>query len=85
MNIKTCLEIGKDCGLQTVGESVYNIELHAMCIFDYAKITEEIKQLHTERDVLFSKTNFSNDSSTETVLVWVSMKNDGVDETKLNL
>lgn len=85
MTLKTCLEIGFDCGMETVGESIYNIDLHAMNIFDYSKINKEIKQICEEANELFSKTSFTKDSLTKTVLEWINMEDDGVDETKLNL
>lgn len=28
MKLKNCLEIGYNCGLETVSEAVYNVELH---------------------------------------------------------
>lgn len=85
MTLKTCLEIGKDCGLETVGEALYNIDLHAMNIFDYSKIVMELEHLKLQADDLYSKTNFTSDSAVEDVLVWMSIEDDGIDETELNL
>ena len=85
MTLKTCLEIGKDCGLETVGESVLNIDIHAMSIFTYSTITQEINEIIKERDELFSKTNFTNESRTEDVLMWMNIEDDGVDTEDLPL
>jgi hypothetical protein len=85
MTLKTCLEIGNDCGLETVGEALYNIDLHAMNIFDYSKIDIELGHLKLQADDLYSKTNFTEDSSVEKVLEWMSIEDDGIDETELNL
>ena len=85
MTLKTCLEIGNDCGLETIGESIFNIDMHAMNIFDYSKITEEINKVVKEKDELFSKTNFTNDSKTEDVLAWIKLQDDGVNTEDLNL
>ena len=75
MKLKTALEIGKECGLETVGESIFNIDFHAMNIFDYSKMTEELNELAKERNELFAKTNFTNESKTEYVLEWMKQEN----------
>lgn len=85
MTLRQCLEIGSDCGLETIGESLYNIDLHAGNIFDYSKINQELLQMYREATDLFNKTNFIKESLTDKVLEWMDMKDDGVDETELNL
>ena len=50
MKLKTCLEIGKECGLTTVKEAVMNISYHAINIFVYDKIKEEMYELEGELD-----------------------------------
>lgn len=85
MTLKTCLEIGKDCGLETVGEAVLNIDIHAMSIFTYSTITREINEIIKERAELFSKTNFTNESRTEDVLTWMNIEDDGIDTEDLPL
>lgn len=85
MTLKMCLEIGRNCGLETMGEALYNIDLHAMNIFDYSKIVIELEHLKLQVDDLYSKTNFTKDSLVDKVLEWIDMKDDGVDETELNL
>jgi hypothetical protein len=85
MTLKTCLEIGEDCGLETLGESIFNVDFHAMMIFEYDKINQELTQLYDEADDLYSSTNFTKDSFTKEVLDWINMKNNEVDEPNLNL
>ena len=48
MKLKRAIKIGKDCGLETIGEAICNIELHATNIFDFDKIQEEIKELYND-------------------------------------
>ena len=85
MTLKTCLEIGNDCGLETVGEALYNINLHAGNIFEYSKINIEMNELVNEAKELYSKTNFTKDSLVEKVLEWIGIEDDGIDEKELNL
>lgn len=85
MKLKTALEIGVDCGLETVGESLYNIQIHSPSLFTYDEINKELNELVRERDELFSKTNFTNKSRTEDVLGWVNFEDDGIDTSDLPL
>ena len=55
MRLFTCLDIANACGLETVDEAIYNVELHAMSIFVYDKIDEEISEIYQE--VQFRKIN----------------------------
>ena len=48
MRLFTCLDIANACGLETVDEAIYNIELHATSIFAYDKIEEEISEIYQE-------------------------------------
>lgn len=48
MKLKRAIKIGKDCGLETIGEAICNIELHATNIFDFDKAQEEIKELYND-------------------------------------
>lgn len=48
MKLKRAIKIGKDCGLETIGEAICNIELHASSIFDFDNILEEIEELHND-------------------------------------
>ena len=55
MRLFTCLDLANACGLETVDEAIYNVELHAMSIFVYDKIDEEISEIYQE--VQFRKIN----------------------------
>lgn len=48
MKMFTCLNIADGCGLQTVGEAVRNIRLHASWTFDYDTLWEELCELDDE-------------------------------------
>lgn len=48
MRLFTCLDIANACGLESVGEAIFNIELHAISTFDYNKIKEEISEIYQE-------------------------------------
>lgn len=45
MKIQTAIEIAKDCGLETAGEAIFNIKLHAVNLFSYPDIQKEIEEL----------------------------------------
>ena len=48
MKLKSALEIGMDCDLETVGEALFNISIHRPNLFSYEEMDEEIKQLFRE-------------------------------------
>lgn len=48
MRLFTCLDIANACCLETVGDAILNIELHAISTFNYGKIEEEISELYQE-------------------------------------
>ena len=48
MRLFTCIDIANACGLETVDEAIYNIELHATSTFAYDKIEEEIAEIYQE-------------------------------------
>lgn len=44
MNLKTALELGKECGLDNVGDAIYNIRLRVGQLFeveDYKNLIED--------------------------------------------
>ncbi len=45
MKFKEALEIGKDCGLDTVSEAILNIRMRAINIFDYGEEQSEYNEL----------------------------------------
>lgn len=51
MNLKCCMEIGKDCGLTTIEECYDNIYNNASMIFQYRNIDKEIEEL--QRDIFY--------------------------------
>lgn len=53
MKLKTCLEIGKSCGLTKIEECYDNIYLHSSMIFKYQDINKEIEEL--QRDIFYHK------------------------------
>ena len=48
MKLKKALEIGIDCGLETVGECVLNIQMHAGSLFSYPDSGKELSELAIE-------------------------------------
>lgn len=76
MHLLTALDIGKECALATVGESIYNIDLRAGQIFTYSEIGKELKQLYSEWNTIKLNSEFTSDSSLIEVIDW--MKNTDV-------
>lgn len=64
MKLKTCLEIAEDCGLETVGEALFNIELHATSLFPYSEINKELAELH----LAFEAAKISTETKVEEIL-----------------
>lgn len=64
MKLIKCLEIGRSCDLETVGEAMLNIDMHAISIFDYEKLTEELSEMHDE----FNSSGFTKDTLISSVL-----------------
>ena len=48
MKLKECMELGKECGLQSIGECYLNIEIHALSLFSYEDINKEILELQKD-------------------------------------
>lgn len=48
MKLKNCLEIGHDCGLETVKEAIFNVELHRGNFFSYENMNEELCELYND-------------------------------------
>ena len=48
MKLFTCLDMADSCGLQTISEALYNIEIHAPSLFSYTKINEELEEVYNE-------------------------------------
>ena len=61
MKLKSALEIGQDCGLDTVEEAIFNIQLHAMSIFNYGEEKQEWNELIQDyKDSGFNKNDKIN-------------------------
>lgn len=82
MTLKDCLEIGVECGLQTVSEAILNIGLHATSVFSYCNLDSQLRQLYRETEEVFSETEFSADSKNHDVLNWIKLRNRGKYEGK---
>lgn len=54
MKLSKALEIGRDCGLETVGECIRNIEIHSSSLFSYSDIGKELLELNTDYKALCS-------------------------------
>jgi hypothetical protein len=60
MRLIEALNIAKACGLNTVGEAVMNISLHAVSLFPFEDLPSEFEQLESEaksfdKDTLISE------------------------------
>lgn len=45
MKIQKAIEIANDCELETVGEAILNIKIHALSLFSYSDIDNELHEL----------------------------------------
>lgn len=48
MKLNACLDMARDCGLDTYREAIANVEVHATMLFNYNEINKEISELHME-------------------------------------
>jgi hypothetical protein len=44
MKLKDALEIAQDCGIKTVGEAIWSIQLSALSIFEHGKEGQQEQQ-----------------------------------------
>lgn len=56
MKLKKACEYAEVCGLDTVGEAVLNIKLHAPSLFAYDDLTWELKELDKDAAGIPSET-----------------------------
>lgn len=57
MSFKFALELGQECGLETVGEAIYNIRLRIGQLFEieeYKSLIDEAKELGVTGEDLIS-------------------------------
>ncbi|MCP3899148.1 MAG: hypothetical protein GY707_05430 [Desulfobacteraceae bacterium] len=55
MKLKDCLELGKECGLNTIEECVSNVVMHSTSMFVHAQLNKELKELQQDLDALALK------------------------------
>lgn len=46
MTLKSSCELGLECGLETVGEALRNVDLHILSLVKYSEINAEIEELN---------------------------------------
>ena len=63
MELITCLDLAESCDLDTVGESIYNVRIHAINIFDYDSISKELNELDEEYARYYLKGLMDKDTS----------------------
>jgi len=65
MKLKEAFEFARACELSTVGESMYNILIHASNLFDYESANAEWNELNEDLKELTRKTGLDENSSIE--------------------
>lgn len=65
MKLKQCIDIAENCGLNTLGDAVLNVDIHAMSIFDYRKLSGELMELYREYNDLYKSGLIDKDTSLE--------------------
>lgn len=48
MKLKTACGIALDCGLNTIGEAIMNIDVHAISVFSYSEMNKELAELYED-------------------------------------
>ena len=48
MKLKECIELGRECGLETIEECILNVELHSASLFKIDNIAKEISELYND-------------------------------------
>lgn len=48
MKLKTACGIALDCGLNTIGEAIMNIDIHAISVFSYSEMNKELAELYED-------------------------------------
>jgi hypothetical protein len=62
MKLKQAIEFAEACGLETLGESVYNIDLHSTNIFVYDEIGKELTELYTDYKAYCNKYGYDKNT-----------------------
>ena len=71
MKLKICLQNGRNRGLQTIGEAVFDVKVRASSVFSKNAIINELSEITEERDRLFSQTNFSDRTKLTEAITWM--------------
>jgi hypothetical protein len=48
MLLKDACDIAEECGLETIGEAIMNIQIHALSIFNYNEEKKELNELYDD-------------------------------------
>lgn len=48
MKLKEACEIAEECGLETIGEAILNIEIHASSLFTHDELDRELNELYED-------------------------------------
>ena len=48
MKLKTACNIALDCGLNTIGEAIMNIDIHATSVFSYREMNKDLAELYKD-------------------------------------
>ena len=71
MEFYKALKLSDECGLQLIGEALSNVDIHAMQLFLYSEIENEIAQLSSEWNTVKMNTNFTLDSKIKDVVFYL--------------
>lgn len=50
MTVKQACEIAEECGLETIGEAILNIQIHASNLFSDDEINKELNELYEDAE-----------------------------------
>ena len=48
MKLNEAIDLGKECGLETIEECLLNVELHSTSLFAYSKLNQELTELYED-------------------------------------
>ena len=77
MKLTEALDIAEDCGLTTVSEAILNIDMHAMSIFSYAEMGQELNELFSGYNELYNAGAITKDTPIDEVRKLLSEKDGG--------
>lgn len=69
MKIKECLELAVECDLETIGEAIFNVEVHAPSLFAYSEMKSELEELDRDyHEKVLDNSPYTEDSKVKVVL-----------------